>query len=77
MMQSLRQSRVNFLPSGSGDFMRQRLTQAGALLLALCGLAIFVACLTYDPQDPSLNRAVEGAPPQSSGGHPARFSPMC
>jgi len=59
MMESLRQSRVNFLPSGSGEFMRQRLTEAGALLLAILGVALFVACLTYNPADPSINRAVE------------------
>ena len=59
MSESLRQNRVNFLPSGSGDFLRQRLTDAGAICLALIGIGLFLACLTYNPADPSLNRAVE------------------
>ena len=61
MMESLRQTRVNFLPSGSGAFMRQRFAEAGAVLLAVIGLALFIACLTYSPEDPSLNRAVESS----------------
>ena len=61
MSESLRDTRVRFLPSGSGAFVRQRLTEAAAALLAGVGLLLFLACLTYNPADPSLNHAVDTA----------------
>ena len=57
MIQGLRQARQRLLPSGAGTFFHRRLMAFGGLLLALLGLVIFLACLTYNPQDPSLNNA--------------------
>jgi S-DNA-T family DNA segregation ATPase FtsK/SpoIIIE len=59
MAQSLRDSGAKFLPSGSGDFLRRRAIEAGAVLLGLFALALVLVLLTYNPGDPSLNRAVD------------------
>ncbi|MEM7169150.1 MAG: DNA translocase FtsK 4TM domain-containing protein [Pseudomonadota bacterium] len=60
MSESIRQTRSKLLPQGTGDFLRARACEAGGLLIGLAGIGIFVACLTYNPTDPSLNRAAEG-----------------
>ena len=62
MAQTLRQGSVKLLPSGSGAFLRRRAVEAVAIGLGLAAAAILLACLTYDPADPSLNRSVERAP---------------
>jgi S-DNA-T family DNA segregation ATPase FtsK/SpoIIIE len=59
MAQSLRDSGAKFLPSGSGDFLRRRAIEASAVLLGLFALALVLVLLTYNPGDPSLNRAVD------------------
>jgi S-DNA-T family DNA segregation ATPase FtsK/SpoIIIE len=59
MAQSLRESGAKFLPSGSGEFLRRRAIEAGAVLLGLFAVALVLALLTYNPADPSLNRATE------------------
>jgi len=48
-------------PEGTGSFLRQRLRQSFGILLALAGFALFLACLSFNPADPSLNRASDGA----------------
>jgi S-DNA-T family DNA segregation ATPase FtsK/SpoIIIE len=57
---SPRGERARLLPSGSGDFLRRRVIQAAGLAAGLCGLLLFAACLTYNPADPSGNRAADG-----------------
>ncbi len=59
MAQSLRDSGAKFLPSGSGDFLRRRAIEASAVLLGLFALALVLVLLTYNPGDPSLNRAAD------------------
>jgi hypothetical protein len=59
MAQSLRESGAKFLPSGSGEFLRRRAIEAGAVLLGIFAVALVLALLTYNPADPSLNRATE------------------
>jgi len=54
---SPRGERARLLPSGTGDFFRRRLIQAAGLTAGLCGLFLLIACLTYNPADPSANRA--------------------
>jgi S-DNA-T family DNA segregation ATPase FtsK/SpoIIIE len=61
MAQSIRDSSAKFLPSGSGEFIRRRAIEAGAVLLGLFALALVLALLTYNPGDPSLNRAIDGS----------------
>ena len=60
MAQSLRDRGTRFLPSGSGDFFRRRAIETGAILLGLLAIALILALLTYNPGDPSLNRAIDG-----------------
>jgi S-DNA-T family DNA segregation ATPase FtsK/SpoIIIE len=49
-----------FLPSGTGEFFRKRLIEICGLALLALAAAILVACLTFNPADPSFNRAAEG-----------------
>jgi len=49
-----------FLPSGSGEFFRKRLIELCGLALFALAAAILLACLTFNPADPSFNRAAEG-----------------
>ena len=49
-----------FLPSGTGEFFRKRLIELCGLALFGFAAAILVACLTFNPADPSFNRAAEG-----------------
>ena len=48
------------LPSGTAAFFKRRLIEAGGLLLAVAGVLLLLACLTFRASDPSLNRAIEG-----------------
>lgn len=68
MRGSPRGERARLLPSGAGDFFRRRLIQAAGLAAGLCGLLVFVACLTYNPADPSGNRAADGPVSNLLGG---------
>ena len=54
--------RSNLLPSGSGDFFRKRLIELAGIALGLIGLAAGLACLSFDPADPSFNQAVDRGP---------------
>ena len=49
-----------FLPSGTSEFFRKRLIELCGLALFGLAAAILVACLTFNPADPSFNRAAEG-----------------
>ena len=55
-----RDERPQFLPVGSGDFIRRRLIEALGLVLLAIALAALVALLTFDPMDPSPNHATDG-----------------
>ncbi len=63
-----RDERTRLLPSGTGAFFRRRLIQAAGLAVGLAGVLLFIACLTYNPQDPSLNRAADGPVTNLLGG---------
>ncbi|MFQ6017485.1 MAG: DNA translocase FtsK 4TM domain-containing protein [Kiloniellaceae bacterium] len=52
--------RPRLLPRGTGAFFRRRLIEGLGLGVLAFGLATFAACLTFDPADPSFNRAVDG-----------------
>ena len=55
-----RAERPQLLPSGTGAFFLRRLAElAGLALLALAG-AMLIAGATFDPADPSFNRALDG-----------------
>ncbi len=62
MTQSARDSRPKLLPSGSGAFFRNRGMEFAAVALAGFSIALFLALVTYNPSDPSLNRSVEKDP---------------
>ena len=49
-----------FLPSGTSEFFRKRLIELCGLALFGLAAAILVACLTFNPADPSFNRAAKG-----------------
>jgi len=55
-----RNATPRFLPAGTAAFLRRRLIEAGALCLLALGAALAAAALSFDPADPSLNRAVAG-----------------
>ena len=55
-----RAERPQLLPNGTGAFFLRRVAELGGLaLLALAG-AVLVAGATFDPADPSFNRAIDG-----------------
>jgi S-DNA-T family DNA segregation ATPase FtsK/SpoIIIE len=49
------------LPQGVGAALRRRLIELAGLALAGLGVATALACLSYAPRDPSLNRATDMA----------------
>ena len=49
-----------FLPRGTVDFLRRRVTQAGGLVLLILGLAGLLALVTADAHDPSFDTAAMG-----------------
>jgi S-DNA-T family DNA segregation ATPase FtsK/SpoIIIE len=56
-----REGRTTVLPSGTQDFFRRRGIELAGLALAVFAFVLLVACLTYNPQDPSWNDATGGA----------------
>ena len=55
-----RAERPRLLPSGAVDFARRRLVEGTSLGLLALGVLTLIAGLSFDPADPSLNRAVAG-----------------
>jgi len=53
-------SRGGFLPRGSVEFLRRRLTQSGGLVLIAVAAALATALVSADSHDPSINTAAEG-----------------
>jgi DNA segregation ATPase FtsK/SpoIIIE, S-DNA-T family len=56
-----RDGRTTLLPSGTQDFFRRRGIELAGLVLAVFAFALLIACLTYNPQDPSWNDSTGGA----------------
>ncbi len=54
---SAREGRTTLLPSGTQAFFRRRAIELGGGVLAVFACALLIACLTYNPQDPSWNDA--------------------
>ena len=69
-----REARAPLLPSGTGDFFKKRAIELAGAALAILALAVFLACLTYHPQDPSWNDAV-GTPGPADPNNPAVTGP--
>jgi S-DNA-T family DNA segregation ATPase FtsK/SpoIIIE len=55
-----RADRPRFLPSGTGDFVRRRAVEGMSLGLFALAVVLLVAGLSFDPSDPSFNRAASG-----------------
>ena len=51
-----RKARTRLLPNGTGSFFKRRTVEFAGVGVALAGLVVFAACLTYNPADPSANR---------------------
>ena len=58
---SARDGRTTLLPSGTQDFFKRRGIELAGLALAVFAFALLIACLTYNPQDPSWNDSTGGA----------------
>ncbi len=55
-----RAPRAAIFADGFGVFLGRRFVEIFGLGFLALGAAIFVACLTYNPADPSFNRAIDG-----------------
>ena len=64
---SARDGRPSLLPSGTQAFFRRRAIELGGAALAVFAMALLMACLTYNPQDPSWNDSTGGAPTNPLG----------
>jgi len=49
--------RVRWLPAAAKEFLRRRLAEIVGIVLMAAGLAFCLAVMTYNPGDPSLNKA--------------------
>jgi len=54
-------SKPTILPPGATAFLRQRFIEATGIIVALAGIAITLALISFYPDDPSLNTATDGA----------------
>ncbi len=52
---SARDGRTTLLPSGTQEFFKKRAIEVGGGALAVLAFTLLIACLTYNPQDPSWN----------------------
>ncbi len=57
---STREGRTTLLPSGTSEFFKKRAIEAGGGALVVLAFALLIACLTYNPQDPSWNDSTAG-----------------
>ena len=62
-----------FLPKGVSAFIHRRMTETAGLVLMAMGAVLLAAFVTYSPDDPSFNRAVDGPIANLMGG-PGAFS---
>ena len=61
-----------FLPKSVSAFIHRRMTETAGLVLMVMGAMLLVAFVTYSPDDPSFNRAVDG-PIANLMGRPGAF----
>ncbi|MCH8092419.1 MAG: DNA translocase FtsK 4TM domain-containing protein [Proteobacteria bacterium] len=61
-----------FLPKGVSAFIHRRMTETAGLVLMVMAAMLLAAFVTYSPDDPSFNRAVEG-PIANLMGRPGAF----
>ncbi|MHA1600842.1 MAG: DNA translocase FtsK 4TM domain-containing protein, partial [Alphaproteobacteria bacterium] len=55
-----RAPRTVMFADGFGVFLRRRFVEVFGLGFLVLGGAVFIACLTFNPEDPSFNRAIDG-----------------
>jgi len=67
-----REDRSTIFPPGARGWLRRRTMELAALLLLALAGALFVLCFTYDPADPSMNRA-SGAAVKNALGLPGAY----
>ncbi len=58
----IRTGTLAILPLGAIDYLKRRAAEASGLVLFGAGLALFLALVSYDPGDPSLNHATAAEP---------------
>lgn len=54
-------AKPTILPPGTTAFLRQRFIEAAGIVIALAGIAITLALISFHPDDPSLNAATDAA----------------
>ena len=54
-------AKSTILPPGAAAFLRQRCIEAAGIVIALAGVAIMLALISFHPDDPSLNAATDAA----------------
>ena len=52
-------AKPTILPPGATAFLRQRFIEAAGIVIALAGIAIMLALISFHPDDPSLNAATD------------------
>jgi len=52
-------AKPTILPPGATAFLRQRFIEAAGIVIALTGIAIMLALISFHPDDPSLNAATD------------------
>jgi len=65
--------RVGFLPAAAKAFIRRRLIELAGCVLIAAALAFLVALASFDPGDPSFNKAVDG-PIRNLAGRPGAYA---
>jgi S-DNA-T family DNA segregation ATPase FtsK/SpoIIIE len=54
-------AKPTILPPGTTEFLRQRLIEAGGMMIALAGVGVMLALVSFHPDDPSLNAATSAS----------------
>ncbi len=60
MARSAKTGGVQLLPEGTGTFFRRRIIEIVGAGLLILGLSLALAFISFDPNDPGFNRAVDG-----------------